>query len=200
MKSIISSITRRMNRAIGFSQPIIPNPCHFPQYALDPKEKAQAIRQKWDPVSRRLIDCPINIVGPPPPPPPPPPPTYSLFYNYSDYLNTIIVNSFPDTGFTYSSYPGYAAIAVDSANTNIYGFVLSSQDVNGDETNIINNITTGTNVTVTFSYNSVSYTFTVANNIQQDATTFLLVPTAIIQFDHGSSLSSTNITFSFATY
>ena len=46
-----------MNRAIGFSQPIIPYPCHFPQYSIDPKEKAQKIRQKWDPVSKRLVDC-----------------------------------------------------------------------------------------------------------------------------------------------
>jgi len=47
-----------MNRAIGFSQPIVPNPCHFPRYSPEPKIKAQGIREKWDPVSKRLI--PLN--------------------------------------------------------------------------------------------------------------------------------------------
>jgi len=46
-----------MNRSIGFSQPIVPNPCHFPRYSEEPKEKAQRIRQKWDPVSKRLVNC-----------------------------------------------------------------------------------------------------------------------------------------------
>ena len=44
-----------MNRAVGFSQPRIPYPAHFPKYSVDPKEKAQTIRQKWDPVARRLV-------------------------------------------------------------------------------------------------------------------------------------------------
>jgi hypothetical protein len=45
-----------MNRNFGYSQFIIPNPCHFPKYSDDPKIKAQGIRQKWDPVSKRLVN------------------------------------------------------------------------------------------------------------------------------------------------
>ena len=44
-----------MNRAIGYSQFIIPYPAHFPKYSADPKEKARGIRERWDPVSRRLV-------------------------------------------------------------------------------------------------------------------------------------------------
>lgn len=39
--------------------------CRFPVYSADPKIKAQGIRQRWDPVARRLVDCP----APNPPPP-----------------------------------------------------------------------------------------------------------------------------------
>jgi hypothetical protein len=74
-----------MNRAIGFSQPIIPNPCHFPRYRIEPKEKAQGIRQKWDPIAKRLVDCPII----PPPIPVPVPSQYIVF----DGGNTTIPQS-----------------------------------------------------------------------------------------------------------
>jgi hypothetical protein len=44
-----------MNRAIGFSQPIIPYPCHFPRYSEEPKEKAGRWFEKWDPIAKRII-------------------------------------------------------------------------------------------------------------------------------------------------
>ena len=50
-----------MSKNFGYSQFIIPNPCHFPKYSEDPKIKAQGIRQKWDPIAKRLVDCPIPI-------------------------------------------------------------------------------------------------------------------------------------------
>ena len=56
-----------MNRSIGFSQPIIPNPCHFPRYSQEPKIKSQGFREKWDPVSRRLVRMDSCYIPPPPP-------------------------------------------------------------------------------------------------------------------------------------
>lgn len=51
----------------GYSQPIIPNPCHFPRYSQDPKIKSQGIRERWDPVSRRLIKIETCYIPPLPP-------------------------------------------------------------------------------------------------------------------------------------
>lgn len=57
-----------MNRSIGFGQPIVPNPCHFPRYSEEPKEKAQRFREKWDPVSKRLVNCYFPLIAYVPPP------------------------------------------------------------------------------------------------------------------------------------
>ena len=62
-----------MNRNFGYSQFIIPNPCHFPKYSDDPKEKRNTIFEIYDPISRRTIQFsttqnfkkPIGPTGPP---------------------------------------------------------------------------------------------------------------------------------------
>jgi hypothetical protein len=175
-----------MNRAIGFSQPIIPYPCHFPRYSADPKEKAQGIRQKWDPVSRRLVDCPIII------PSIPYTITYSRQYD-SDFNSSVDYSTiFPLTGFASIFYSYTTADKLLLTITDKYGI---------DQQTILQKIQVGTTLTLTFvGANTYQYEVIVSDVYPlylHDINTFEIQFANTFNFDNDTRTTTTTMLLSF---
>ena len=135
-----------MSNHLGYSQFIIPNPCHFPKYSDDPKIKAQGIFQKWDPIAKRLVD----IILPCPIPPPPIPP-----HILSNGSITVISNTYLNVLFTLTNPPGIVTLGLtDNASYN-YTNTFSQYTTGGTKNE---NVTVPTLASLTTYYYTISTT------------------------------------------